>query len=77
MPKLRATTEEKEMRRFNRFISGWMKDTKTRQVDLAKHLDLERQSVGSRLNGETRWTLQEMAKACEFFGVTYTIGGEK
>lgn len=77
MPKLRSTTEEKEMRRFNRFINGWMKEKKLSQEDLAGCLELPRQSVGYRLNGKSRWTLQEMAKICELIGVTYTIGGER
>lgn len=75
MPKLRASTEEREMRRFNRFVTGWMREKKLRQEDLADCLELPRQSVGYRLSGETRWTLPEMAKVCELIGEQYTIGG--
>lgn len=77
MPRLRETTEEKEMRRFNRFINGYLKEKRLRQEDLADYLELPRPSVGNRLCGKTKWTLADMAKACEFIGVPYTIGGER
>lgn len=77
MPKLRATPEQRELRKFNGFVLVNLKCRKLRQEDLADYLELPRESITCRLNEKVRWTLTDMFKVCEFFGETYTIGGEK
>lgn len=77
MPRLRATEEEKELRRFNGFVLANLKCRKLRQQDLADYLGIARESVTYRLNENCRWNLQEMFKVCEFFGETYTIGEKR
>lgn len=77
MPKLRATEEQKELRRFNGFVLTGLKTRNLRQADLADYLQLPRPAIGNRLNEKCRWTLNEMFKVCEFFGEQYTVGEKK
>lgn len=77
MPRLRATPEQKEVRRFNGWVLANMKVQGLRQQDIADALDIPRSTVSDRLHEKTEWSLREMYKVCELFGETYKVGLEK
>ena len=77
MPKLRATPEQREIRRFNGWIMANLSARKLKKKDIADLLEVSRGAVTQRFNGETRWTLPEIFKICDFFGESYTVGAEK
>lgn len=74
MPRLRATPEQKEIRRFNGWVLANMKVHNVRQKDIADALDLPEGSVSYRLNEKAEWRLTEMIKVCELFGESYEVG---
>lgn len=77
MPKLRATPEQKEIRRFNGWIMANLSARKLKKKDLAELLEISRCAVTQRFKEETRWTLTEIFKICEYFGESYTVGETK
>ena len=77
MPKLRATPEQKEVRRFNGFVMANMKAQGLRQQDIADALDIPQSTVSNRLLEKTEWSLKDMYKVCELFGESYKVGCEK
>ena len=77
MPKLRATPEQREITRFNGWVNANLSARKLKKKDLAELLDISRGAITQRFNKETRWTLPEIFKICEYFGESYTVGEMK
>lgn len=74
MPKLRATPEQKAMKRFNGFVLANMKSLKIRQQDIADCIGLQQPDISMRLTCKREWSLTEMYKVCELFGEPYQVG---
>lgn len=77
MPKLRATPEQREINRFNGWVNANLSARKLKKKDLAEPLGVSRGAITQRFNGETKWTLPDIFKVCEFFGEEYTVGEVK
>ncbi len=77
MPKVYITKEERENHRFNDFIRGELHRQGLRFEDLANELCLPTPSVTCRINGRSRWSLQEIVATLSFLGKSYQFGEEK
>ena len=73
MPKLRATPEERAIRRFNGFVQDGMTRHGITQSQLGNEIGLDQTGISKRLKGKSRWTLQEMFRICELFEEDYGI----
>ena len=53
-------------------IRAWMARRALTQQDIALALGISRQAVSARLNGQTQWTLDDLAAVAEELGVSVT-----
>jgi transcriptional regulator with XRE-family HTH domain len=53
-------------------IRAWMARRGLTQQDVALALGISRQAVSARLNGQTQWTLDDLAAVAEALGVSVT-----
>ena len=59
------------------FIRGEMKRQKINQDVVATWLNIPRSAVSKRLNGQTRWSLEETISMFELLKVSFEYGNRK
>lgn len=74
MPRLRATTSEYFTHAFSDLVRGELARKKLKRQGLADYLGMTQQAVGQKLLNRTEWTLSEMAEACEYLEINFTVG---
>lgn len=77
MPKVYLSHEEKMNIRFCDFVRGELHRQHKLFSELAYELNLPTPSVTNRINGKTRWTLQEVITTLSFLGKSYEFGEER
>lgn len=77
MPKVYLSKEEKVNNNFCDFVRGELHRQNKLFSELAYELNLPTVSVTNRINGKTRWTLQEVVTTLAFLGKAYQFGEEK
>lgn len=77
MPKLRRTKEEMTNIRFSGLVRQYLAESGKRQEDLARSMGMEQQSLSGRLLGKTSWKLEDMVRAAEELGFSFTIGEDR
>lgn len=68
-------TERKEGAFLSRSLSfkGWLAENGIKQKEIADLLGLGIQSVNNKVNGKTDFTLPQIAKICEAYGISADI----
>ena len=69
MPRTLVDKTSYMISRFNDFVRGELSRQKLSQQNLADYLGMSRSSVTLRLNGEVKWTIEEVLETLEFLGV--------
>ena len=68
---------ETPKQKMNRLFTSWVRELlhikKLRERDLADFLGVSQQSISRKMNGDAKWTLEDMTDICKFFGESYTI----
>ena len=54
-------------------FKGWMVENNIRQNELAELLDISLQSVNMKVNGKQDFTLPQVKKICEHYGISADI----
>ena len=67
MPKTNVDKVGRFIRNFNNGLRGLMKREKVSQETLAKYLNISRVSMTHRMTGQTKWSLEDAYKVCDYF----------
>lgn len=54
-------------------FKGWMAENNVRQTEIAELLDISLQSVNLKVNGKQDFTLPQVKKICERYGISADI----
>lgn len=51
-------------------FKGWLVEHQIKQADLAKLLEITVESVNAKVNGRQEFTLSQVKKMCETYGIS-------